>query len=177
MFPRSRDPDAPRAVARGADGTRAHTASGLAALREADATGPRPGADSSSTAAGSLPHARRGPSASAQPRPLARLGALLGSRWGDGAALFVLTLALRLPFQTTVLYHWDSVLYARALAGFDVSESQPHPPGYLFYVAAARVAQLVLGDPNASLVAVSMLAAALTVVGVYLVGRYLYGRD
>jgi hypothetical protein len=89
----------------------------------------------------------------------------------------VLALVMRLPFQTTVLYHWDSVLYARALAGFDVSESQPHPPGYLFYVAVARAAQLVLSDPNGSLVAVSMLAAALTVVGVYLVGRCLYGRD
>jgi 4-amino-4-deoxy-L-arabinose transferase-like glycosyltransferase len=83
---------------------------------------------------------------------------------------------MRLPYQTNTLYHWDSVLYARALAAFDVSESQPHPPGYLFYVGTARLAQLALGDANASLVAVSLLAGALAVLLTYLVGRQLFGR-
>src|SRR5207248_9444275 len=83
---------------------------------------------------------------------------------------------IRLPYQTNILYHWDSVLYARALVDFDVSESQPHPPGYLFYVGAARLAQLVFGDANASLVAVSLLGGALAVLLTYLVGRQLYGR-
>jgi 4-amino-4-deoxy-L-arabinose transferase-like glycosyltransferase len=109
----------------------------------------------------------------------ARLGALghaLVSPWGDAAVLFVLALLMRWPYQTTTLYHWDSVLYARALASFDVSESQPHPPGYLFYVGAARLAQLLLGDANASLVAVSLLGGALAVLLAYLVGRQLFGR-
>jgi hypothetical protein len=90
--------------------------------------------------------------------------------------LFALALLMRLPYQTNTLYHWDSVLYARALAAFDVSESQPHPPGYLFYVGAARLAQLVLGDANTALVAVSLLAGALAVLATYLVGRQLFGR-
>src|SRR5579885_2931391 len=89
-----------------------------------------------------------------------RLRPLLASRGVDGLLLFLVALAIRLPFQTTVLYHWDSVLYARALAGFDVSESRPHPPGYLLYVGAARLAQLVLHDASASLVAVSQLGGA-----------------
>jgi hypothetical protein len=117
--------------------------------------------------------------AAAPPRARISLGALrraLATPWGDAAVLFVLALLIRLPYQTNTLYHWDSVLYARALAGFDVSESQPHPPGYLFYVGAARLAQLVLGDANASLVAVSVAAGALAVVLVYAVGRVLYGR-
>ncbi len=100
----------------------------------------------------------------------------LRSPWADAAVLLALALLMRLPYQTNTLYHWDSVLYARALAHFDVSESQPHPPGYLFYVGAARLAQLALGDANASLVAVSLLAGALAVALTYLVGRRLYGR-
>jgi Dolichyl-phosphate-mannose-protein mannosyltransferase len=101
---------------------------------------------------------------------------LLRSPGVDALALFVLALAMRLPFQTVVLYHWDSVLYALALSDFDVAESRPHPPGYLFYVATARLAQLVLGDANASLVAVSLVGGALAVALTYLLGRQLYGR-
>jgi hypothetical protein len=95
---------------------------------------------------------------------------------GDAVVLGALALLMRVPYQTGTLYHWDSVLYARALADFDVSESQPHPPGYLFYVGAARLVQLALGDPNASLVAISLLGGALAVLLTYLVGRQLFGR-
>jgi hypothetical protein len=102
--------------------------------------------------------------------------ALLRSPAVDALALFALALAMRLPFQTVVLYHWDSVLYALALTDFDVAESRPHPPGYLFYVATARLAQLALGDANASLVAVSLVGGALAVALTYLLGRQLYGR-
>ncbi len=115
----------------------------------------------------------------ASPPTLARrpaLRALLRSPAADTVVLFVLALGMRLPFQTTVLYHWDSVLYALALADFNVAESRPHPPGYPFYVATARVAQLVLHDANASLVAVSLASGALAVALTYLVGRALYGR-
>ena len=96
--------------------------------------------------------------------------------WAECAVLVVLAALMRLPYQTATLYHWDSVLYARALAQFDVAESQPHPPGYLFYVGAARLAQVALGDANASLVAVSVLGGMLAVGLVYLLGRHLYGR-
>jgi hypothetical protein len=104
------------------------------------------------------------------------LGRKLTSPAGDAAVLFALALLMRLPYQTNTLYHWDSVLYARALADFDVSQSQPHPPGYPFYVGAARLSQLALGDANASLVAVSLLGGALAVLLTYLVGRQLFGR-
>ena len=96
--------------------------------------------------------------------------------WRDLALLTVAALAMRLPFQTTVLYHWDSVLYARALAEFDVSQSQPHPPGYLFYVLAGRLGQGLLHDPNAGLVAVSLVGGALAVGLTYLAGRLLFNR-
>lgn len=95
---------------------------------------------------------------------------------GDALLLLALALAMRLPFQTTMLYHWDSVLYARALAHFDVSESQPHPPGYLLYVGTARAVQLVLGDANRSLVAVSLLASLMAVGLLYLLALRMFSR-
>ncbi|HLI27175.1 MAG TPA: hypothetical protein VKZ60_08900 [Chloroflexota bacterium] len=123
----------------------------------------------------------RGAPAAPPPTPLdgARAAATARGKhtvWVDLMLLALGALAIRLPFQTTVLYHWDSVLYARALNQFDVSQSQPHPPGYLFYVLVARGAQVLLHDPNASLVAVSLAGGALAVALTYLAGRLLFGR-
>jgi hypothetical protein len=86
-------------------------------------------------------------------------------RYLVAAALFAVVVVLRLPFATTHLWAWDSVLYARALEqGFHVSAdpaaSRPHPPGYIWYVGAAAVARAFVGDSNAALVLVSILASA-----------------
>ncbi len=92
------------------------------------------------------------------------------------AALALLVLVARVPFASRSLWAWDSVLYARALEqGFhvdaDLAGQRPHPPGYLFYVAAAAVARQVTRDSNAALVAVSVVASAITVAAVYLACR------
>ncbi len=88
----------------------------------------------------------------------------------------------RLPFVTTHLWAWDSVLYARALEqGFHVAvdprASRPHPPGYIWYVAAAQLARAVLGDSNSALVLVSILGAAACSALLWLVAlRYVRPR-
>jgi hypothetical protein len=92
------------------------------------------------------------------------------------AALFVLTLATRVPFMSGQLWAWDSVLYARALEnGFHVdyvvAGQRPHPPGYLLYVATAAVARQVTGDSNSALVLVSMLASAFAAAALFLFAR------
>lgn len=81
------------------------------------------------------------------------------------AVVFLAVVLVRLPFATAHLWAWDSVLYARALElGFhvdaDPGASRPHPPGYIWYVGAAQLARAVLGDSNAALVLVSILASA-----------------
>ena len=97
------------------------------------------------------------------------------------SALFFVVVLSRLPFATTHLWAWDSVLYARALEqGFHVSAdptvSRPHPPGYIWYVAIAAAARWVLSDSNAALVLVSILASAAGAALLYLVARR-YVRD
>lgn len=90
---------------------------------------------------------------------------LSGHAAAVGALLFAAVVLARLPFATTQLWAWDSVLYARALElGFhvdaDPSGSRPHPPGYIWYVGAAQLARAFIGDSNAALVLLSILASA-----------------
>ena len=97
-------------------------------------------------------------------------------------ALGLLIIATRLPFVTNVLWEWDSVLYARALEqGFHVSaaiaDQRPHPPGYVFYVAAAALFKSILGDSNAALVAIAIVASVGATVLVYLLARRFARRE
>ncbi|MDE3112294.1 MAG: hypothetical protein KGK34_05060 [Chloroflexota bacterium] len=106
------------------------------------------------------------------------MGAAERHRGLVAAVVFAAVVALRLPFATTHLWAWDSVLYARALErGFRVAVdpvmSRPHPPGYVWYVAVADAARQVLGDSNAALVLVSIVAGAACAALLWLVAlRY-----
>lgn len=90
--------------------------------------------------------------------------------WAVGLALA--TLASRLPFMSEQLFSFDSANYAFALRDYyNVAHHQPHPPGYPLYVAVAKLVDLVVGDPNRSLVLVSIGAAAVAVVCTYRLAR------
>src|SRR5439155_22092523 len=111
----------------------------------------------------------------------ARLGVgagLASHRALTAAAIFAAVTVSRLPFATTHLWAWDSVLYARALEhGFLVSAdpalSRPHPPGYVVSAAVAALARTVVLDSNAALVLVSILASAAGAALLYLLAtRY-----
>lgn len=92
-----------------------------------------------------------------------------------GAFAFLAAFALRLPFASDYLWAWDSVLYAQALEGFDVASGRPHPPGYLFYVLAARVATVLTGEANSGLVLVSITAGAASAAVGFLIAARLFG--
>lgn len=92
------------------------------------------------------------------------------------AGLFFLAGVLtRLPFRGHLLYHWDSVNFTLALQHFDVRLHQPHPPGYLLYVALGWLVNRLIADPNAAYGAVSVLFSGLAVVVLYLLGREMFG--
>lgn len=102
----------------------------------------------------------------------------LAFRYGIGAgAVFAIALALRLPFASDYLWAWDSVLYARAMESFNVSEGRPHPPGYVFYVLIARLATTLAGDANAGLVLVSMVGGAAACAIAFIIGSRLFGTS
>ena len=95
-----------------------------------------------------------------------------------GFSLLVLgaTVITRLPFRARMLYNWDAVQFALALNEFDVAKHQPHPPGYVLYVALGRLLNGFLHDPNQSYIALGIICSALTTTVVYLLGTALYGR-
>ncbi len=117
-----------------------------------------------------LPHAAQIPAATAS--PLWR-----GSDWLIALTLTLLTALSRWPFRTRMIYAWDGGLFARALADYNVIPHHPQPPGYIFYVGAAKAVAALTGvDANGALVIISLVAASLTVGVLYLLTTLLYGR-
>jgi hypothetical protein len=100
----------------------------------------------------------------------------LTSDAGLAVAFFAIGVISRIPFQSHLLHHWDSVNFALGMEQFDVRLHQPHPPGYLLYVLLGRLVNLLVGDANASLVWISVVFGGLTVPVVYLLGRRLFGQ-
>src|SRR5438445_8401868 len=88
--------------------------------------------------------------------------------------LFTITLLIRIPFTSRLLYDQDSVQFALALEKYDVYLHQPHPPGYFLYVMAGKLVNYFIQDANASFIAISVVASALTVVAVYYLARAIF---
>lgn len=104
-------------------------------------------------------------------------GAWVRRDWLILAALFAGTLVSRIPFRTTLLYAWDSVLYTRALDAFNVTIHQPQPPGHIFYVGLIWLVNRLLGDPNSSMVWISVFFAAAAVAALFWLGRSMFDRS
>jgi Dolichyl-phosphate-mannose-protein mannosyltransferase len=87
--------------------------------------------------------------------------------WWLVIGLFVLTLATRWPLRVSSLEEFDSANYALAVREFNLAKHQPQPPGYLFFIWAARVAHLWIPDPVHALTAVQAISGALAILLYY----------
>ena len=58
-------------------------------------------------------------------------------------------------------WEWDEILFGRALREFNVVKHAPHPPGFPVFVAMGKLANWLLHDEFAALVAVNFLFASL----------------
>jgi hypothetical protein len=81
--------------------------------------------------------------------------------------LLVLALATRWPLRGTSLEEVDSVGYALAVEEINLEQHWPHPPGYIFFVWTARLAQTWTGDAVGAVTAVNTLAGVLSVALLY----------
>lgn len=87
---------------------------------------------------------------------------------GVTALLALATIATRLPVASTMLFSYDSANYALAIRDYyDVAHHQPHPPGYPLYVGSAWLINLLVGEPNRSLVLVGILLSAVAVAATH----------
>jgi hypothetical protein len=94
--------------------------------------------------------------------------------WWTMLAFLCASLALRVPFRSAMPYHWDSVEFTLALKDFNVALSQPHAPGYFLYVVIGRLINVLVGDPHASLVWVSVVAGSALVPVMYRLGEAMF---
>jgi hypothetical protein len=91
-------------------------------------------------------------------------------------SLGLLTILLRVPFTSKILYHWDSVNFAFSITEFSIAKEQPHPPGYILYVYLIRLLNTFINNPNSSMVVVSIVSSGLAVACLYLLALRLFGR-
>ena len=96
--------------------------------------------------------------------------------WALAAAFFVAGVILYLPFRSRMAYHWDSAEFVMAMSEYNIALSQPHAPGYFLYVMLGRCINLLVGDPHASLVSVSVIFGGALCALMYLLGTEMFGR-
>jgi len=92
------------------------------------------------------------------------------------AALSLVTVLSRLPYRARMLYNWDAVQFALALREYDVVKHQPHPPGYILYVALGRLVHGWTGDAAAAYVLLAVAFSGAGTFMVYLLARAMYDR-
>src|SRR5689334_19646454 len=92
------------------------------------------------------------------------------------AALSLVTVLSRLPYRARMLYNWDAVQFALALNEYDVVKHQPHPPGYILYVALGRLVHGLTGDAAGAYVLLAVVFSGAGTFVVYLLARAMYDR-
>jgi hypothetical protein len=89
-------------------------------------------------------------------------------------ALAILWLALRIPHLTTrYSFNWDSSLYARGIADFDVVKNQPHPPGFPLWVFSARALTWFVASAMRAQIVLALVMALLALAVFFALARKL----
>ncbi len=87
-------------------------------------------------------------------------------------ALFLGFLALRLPIRAEFLVNWDAVNYALGTNLFSLEHHQPHPPGYIGYIALGWLFNHLTGDANISFTLLSVISGAAAPTVLFLMASY-----
>lgn len=97
-----------------------------------------------------------------------RISNLMMTYWRE-IVLAILVIVSRAPFVTKYLFNWDAVQFALALEHFDISQHQPHPPGYIIYVGLGSVVNSLFHNANTSFIIISILGSCLATLLCYYV--------
>lgn len=90
--------------------------------------------------------------------------------------LFILGIVTRVPFASRLLSDSDSTRFGLAMIEYDVAQMRPHAPGYILYVAFAKLIDLFVHDARVSLVCVSIVSGAFITAILYFLGKEMYGK-
>lgn len=78
--------------------------------------------------------------------------------------------------RSQYFYHWDGVQFGLALEHFDLSQHQPHPPGYILYIALGRIVNFFVNDPHTTLILLSILFSIGTFIVLFYFARSIFGK-
>jgi 4-amino-4-deoxy-L-arabinose transferase-like glycosyltransferase len=97
--------------------------------------------------------------------------------WLAALLLPLLIAVISFPGASRHLWEEDTIGFALALDSFSLTDYTPHPPGYIFYVFAARAVNALSGDPNTTFLALGFAANVAAAWLILWLGTALGGRD
>lgn len=90
--------------------------------------------------------------------------------------LAVLCAATRLLALARSFWDWDEALFMLGMRDYDVTQHQPHPPGFPVYIAMAKLLRVFVASDFRALQAVNLIAAMLVFPAVFFFARELRFR-
>ena len=84
--------------------------------------------------------------------------------------------ATRLLAVARTLWEWDEALFCLGMRAYDVSNHQPHPPGFPVYIALAKLVRLVVPSDFRALQTINVVAGMLLFPAVFCLARELRMR-
>jgi hypothetical protein len=90
--------------------------------------------------------------------------------------LAIVFLAFHLPYLPASLEDLDSINFALGIGRFDVTQHQPHPPGYPLFILLAKATHTVIPSEAKALAALSIAAGTLGVLAIAALFRRVDGQ-
>lgn len=92
-------------------------------------------------------------------------------------ALMALAFLTRWPLRGGILEEYDSANYAFALDRIDAEQHWPHPPGYILFVWASRLAHVLVAEPVRSLATVNAISGVVATGLLFVLFRLALSRS
>jgi hypothetical protein len=73
-----------------------------------------------------------------------------------------------------MIFEGDSARFAMAMREYDVAQMKPHAPGYILYIALAKLADIFVNDARLSMLGISIISSAFTAVLLYYLVKRMY---
>ena len=83
--------------------------------------------------------------------------------------IFLLSFVSRILFIPKYIFHWDGVQYVLGVLDFDIYSHQPHPPGFINYIAIGKFFNIFFNDAKLSLAFLSIICCALSAIFFYFI--------
>jgi len=89
-------------------------------------------------------------------------------------SLLIIGVLTRIPFASRMIFEGDSARFAMAMREYDIAQMKPHAPGYILYIALAKLVNIFVNDSRLSMLGISIIASAFTAVLLYYLAKRMY---